>query len=140
MKPYDEHDISDDDIIIRRVSPKEHIVSDQNTGRRRLSSKAFKASSGAEGGMSVDIKKLIDRAGVDAHTFVTTPVFTGSVSFLASQIRGLALWIGYEPVQGNAYHGEVWRNPNGGKFSNGQVTGLQSSAVWFVPIENVDLK
>lgn len=139
MDPYDEDDLTNSDVVIRRIDPNEHIVPDQNTGRDRISSKAFSASSSPKGGLSIDVLKLMEKDGVDAEEFVTTPKYTGSVLLHVSEIRKEELWVGYEPVQDNPYHGEVWRQPSGGSFSRGVKRRLQKSASWFVPIPNVDL-
>jgi hypothetical protein len=139
MAPYDELSLLADDIIIRRINPNQHIVRDQNTGRDRISSKAFSPSSGLQGGMSVDIEKLIVAAGLDARRFVTAPIWTGSVSFVASQVRALDMWIGFDPLPQNVHHAEVWRAPDGGTFTGTQKRGLQRAAVWYVAIPNTDL-
>ncbi|WP_300395131.1 hypothetical protein [Henriciella sp.] len=140
MQPYDENEIEADDIIIRRIDPNEHIVPDDNTGGERISSKAFSASSGDEGGMSVDVEKLIVADGVEPMDFVTTPRFTGSVYFIAESIRERELMIGYEPIEGNPYHGEVWRSPNGGRFTRAQKKALRETAEWYVELPGVALK
>ncbi|WP_254693981.1 hypothetical protein [Sulfitobacter sp. D7] len=139
MPPYDEEDISPEAVIIRRIDPKQHIVWDENNQCHRISSKAYSPSSGDYGGMSVDIEAKIIAAGVEPAEFVTTPVFTGSVQFSANSIRNLNLWIGYEPVDDNPHHGEVWGNPRPNKFTNGQKRGLRQEATWYVQLENVEL-
>jgi len=140
MDPYDEDEISNEDIIIRRVNPNEHIVPDHNTGGERISSKLFSPSSDHNGGMSVDLLKLMDENGVNAHEFVTTPVFTGSVAFSADAARSCGLWIGFHPLENNPYHGEVWRPPPPcGRFSKGQKRALMKSSTWFVELEGVTI-
>ena len=138
VAPYDEQQIDNDDTIIRRISA-EYIVPDANTGGERLSSKAFSASSGENGGMSVDLLPLMIEAGEDAEEFVTTPVFTGSVQFPAGAARKAGLWVGYEPLPDNAYHGEVWRSPAGGRFTGGQTKALMNASNWFVEIPSVEI-
>lgn len=137
--PYDEALINADDLIIRRIDPVQHIILDQNRNCRRISSKAYKPSSGPDAGMSVDIEALIVAAGVVPQAFVTTPKFTGSVSFAASAIRALGLWVGYEPIPGNPHHGEVWGNPQANKFTSAQNRALTAGAQWYVQIPNVEL-
>lgn len=107
MKPYDDPEIAPDDVIIRRISP-HYVVPDQNRGGLRISTAAFSPSNGEDGGMSVDIEKLILAAGLDPREFVASPEFTGAVSFTAEAVRSLGLRIGLEPLETNPYHGEVW--------------------------------
>ena len=89
VAPYNEERIGDDDIIIRRINPDQHIIWDENRNKLRISSKAYNKSSGLRDGMSVDIEALIAAAGVNPKAYVTTPVFTGSVAFLAGKVRAL---------------------------------------------------
>lgn len=147
MQPYDERNIKGDDAIIRRIDPDQHIVLDANLGCERISSKAFRPSSGPQGGMSVDIEKLILDDRIDPREFVTTPRFRASVSFAAKVARGLGLRVGYDPILGNGqipanpYHGEVWGpddNPN--KFSNGQRNGLHRAVEWYVELPGVEIR
>jgi hypothetical protein len=139
VNPYDENGIGAADIIIRRINPAEHVVPDQNRNCNRISSKAYSPSSGQNGGMSIDVEALIRKAGLQPQIFVTTPVFTGSVAFEASSIRSLGLWVGYEPLTLNPYHGEVWGAVRHTKFTRSQKSGLASSANWYVQIPNVSL-
>ncbi len=95
--------------------------------------------------MSVDIENLIVAAGQNPQTYVTTPVFTGSVAFSAGEVRALDLWIGYEPIVGvtnvanNPHHGEVWATTERKSFSEGQKSGLARAARWYVELPDVDL-
>jgi hypothetical protein len=146
-EPYDDNEIKGDDVIIRRVNPQHHVVHDEITGRSRTSSKLFSPSSQPNGGMSVDILKLMDHDDVDPREFVTTPVFTGSVCFKASAARSVDLMIGRDPIKDvpgvddNPYHGEVWASgarPN--KFNGAQKRALAEASEWFVELPGVDIK
>ena len=145
---YNEDRIKDEDFIIRRVNPEQHVVLDENTGRRRTSSKLFSLSSTPNYGMSVDIPKLMEEANVDAKEFVTTPVYTGSVRFRAKAARAVGLRIGYDPikdvpgVEDNPYHGEVWAasSQSLNKFSRSQKKALVGASEWFVELPDVDIK
>lgn len=139
--PYDESEIKDEDEIIRRISIEQTAINAD--GRQVISSKAFKASSGHNGGMSVDIKKLIEEAGVDPITHVTTPRWLGSLLFNAGDIRhlGSGYKVGYDPITNdqtgeviNPYHGEVW-----GKFTRGDYKEIMQKAKWFVKYPDCDL-
>ncbi|MEZ5537661.1 MAG: hypothetical protein R3F02_18835 [Thiolinea sp.] len=138
IQPYDEDRIKPEDLIIRRVNPNYHIVWDENRQCNRISSKLISPSSTGSKGMSVDIEALIVAADIDPKHFVTTPVYTGSVAFPARVVRDLGLMVGYEPIPGNPYHGEVWSSPCG-KFSRRQKKGLCSSSKWYVKLAGVDL-
>jgi len=102
---------------------------------------AFQVSSGSGAGMSVDLEALISEAGLDPKDYVATPPWLGSVRFEAASLRTEGFWIGYDPLPENPHHGEVWENSSSGqqKFTRGQRRRLQSIAVWYVPIEDVDL-
>lgn len=140
MQPYDEPEIEESDGIIRRIDPKQHVVWDGNRGCNRLSTKLYSPSSGYNGGMSIDIERKIVESDVEVREFVTTPKFTGSVRFLAGEIRKIKLRLGYDPLPDNPHHGEVWGNddrPN--YFSKGQKNALARTAEWFVELEDVEL-
>jgi len=135
--PHDHSEISNKDEVIRRISV-HHIVEDKN-GQNIISSMAYKASSGKNGGMSIDLKQLIEKAGLDSRAYVTTPKWMGSVLFKVSELREMEFKVGYNPIlapapEPNPYHGEVW-----GKFTGSQTRKLKNLAVWFVPIPNVNL-
>lgn len=145
VNPYDEERIRADDTILRRINPAQHIIWDENRQRNRIASKAFNKSSGLMAGMSVDVEGLIVEAGQEPRIFVTTPIFTGSVSFSAGAVRSLELWVGYEPVADipgvpdNPYHGEVWARAAKKSFSESQKTGIAKQARWYVEIPDVDI-
>lgn len=124
VEPYDEDEISPDQTIIRRINPVQHVVRDDNRGCSRISTKAFSPSSGENGGMSVDIEAQIVQANLDPREYVTTPVFTGAVSFVAGAVRALNLRIGYDPIDENPYHGEVWGNPRPNRFKKFTKKGI----------------
>ena len=140
MAPHDHQEILPDDGIIRRVS-EEQIVEDKKAeGGRRISSKAYKPSSGPNGGMSVDLQRQIEEAGRDAKVFVTTPKWTGSIRFVAGAIRQEGFSIGYDPVKDtdpeveNPFHGQVW-----GSFTGSKQKRLRELSTWFVKIEGVSI-
>lgn len=134
VEPHDHAGIQPEHGVIRRIS-EQQIVSDA-AGNRRVSTIAFNPSSRQSGGgLSVDLEAEIEGAGLNAREFVTNPRFVGSVRFTAQQLRGEALQIGYDPLPpDNPYHGEVW-----GDFTKGKKKRLLQLAVWFVPIEGVEL-
>ena len=134
IQPHDHAVIHGEDGIIRRVS-EQQVVTDGKTGARRLSSMAFKASSGVNAGMSVDLQKQIEEAGLDARAYVTSPRWIGSLRFVASALRGEGFMVGFDPLPENPYHGEVW-----GAFSRSKQKRLRGLCQWFVPIEGASIE
>jgi hypothetical protein len=139
-EPSDEPRIDANEVIIRRINPHQHVVWDENRKVRRVSSKAYTKSAGLKEGMSVDIESLLVAAGIDPKGFVTTPVYIGSVAFSAISIRNLHLWIGFDPVPNNAFHGQVWPTQPKRNFTDSQKSGLANAAAWYVEIPGVDVK
>lgn len=131
VTPHNHEGIQANDGVIRRVSGQQ-IVMDEKAGGRRLSSMAFKASTGANAGMSVDLQQEIEQAGLDARTYVTTPRWTGSLRFEAGPLRAEGFMVGFDPLPDNPYHGEVW-----GSFSKDKQKRLRQICEWFVPIDGV---
>ena len=147
MEPYDEQQIDATDTIIRRIDPVNHVVHDENRGCNRISSKAFKPSSGPKAGMSVDIENLMIDADINPMEYVTNPRFIGSVSFIANVARDLGLRVGYDPIDGageeigNPYHGEVWgAEPRPNYFTRGQTRNLHLQVRWYVEIPSVEIR
>jgi hypothetical protein len=132
--PHDHQGILSEDGIIRRVS--EHqVIHDQRRGCRRISSIAFKASSEERGGMSVDLQREIEEAGLDARVYVSSPRWIGSLRFVARDLRAIDLKIGYDPINENPYHGEVW-----GDFGKAQQDEMRQHCEWFVEIPGVAIR
>lgn len=132
MVPHDHQGILPDDGIIRRIS-EEQIIFDDKINGRRISSKALKASSGKNGGMSVDLQRQIEEASLDAKAYVTTPRWTGSLRFVTSDLRSEGFRVGYDPIDDeNPYHGEVW-----GEFTKVKQNRLRNICAWFVEIAGV---
>ena len=133
--PHDHREIRNTDEVIRRISDLQ-TAPDRN-GRRRISSKAYKDAA-RKSGMSVDLKQLIEKAGLDPETYVTSPRWIGSVLFRVSELRQENFKVGYDPVgppDPNPYHGEVWCDFSG----NQAAQKLKRLAKWFVPIPHVNL-
>jgi hypothetical protein len=126
--PHDHGGILPDDGVIRRVSP-HHFVYDAKIQGKRLSSMAFKPSTGERGGMSVDLQRLIEEAGLNPKTYIMSPPWIGAVRFTAGELRAEGLKVGYDPVADNPYHGQVW-----GTFSKQTQKRLAALASEFVPI------
>lgn len=131
--PHDHVGIRDNDGIIRRVS-EQQVVEDRKTGGRRLSSMVFKSSSLANAGMSVDLQAQIEELGIDAQTYVTTPRWLASVRFEAGPLREEDYSVGFDPLEENPHHGEVW-----GTFSKSKQKRLLQLCEWFVEMEGVSI-
>lgn len=131
--PHDHEGIRVDDGIIRRISEQQIIV-DEKIGdhHRRISSMAFKCSSGSNGGMSVDLQREIEAAGLDPRSFVTTQRWIGAVRFLAGDLRAEQFQVGFDPLSINPYHGQVW-----GSFTRARQNQLRQICTWFVEINGV---
>jgi hypothetical protein len=131
--------------VIRRISD-EYIVFDEKILGQRISSMAFRASTARNGGMSVDLQNEIEKAGLDAKKYVTTPRWFGSVRFEAGQLRNEGFMVGADPIEAlpgaetrvgvdsNPYHGEVW-----GNFTKGKQRRLLQLCEWFVRIDGVSI-
>lgn len=147
VEPYDEQEIENDDVIIRRIDPQQHVVWDHDRECKRVSTKAFQASTKLNSGMSVDVEELVQRDGIDPREWVTSPRFRGSVFFLTEVVRNLGLRVGYEPieedgtVEANPYHGEVWgpeEKPY--KFTQSQQKKIHAAVEWYVELDGVAIK
>jgi hypothetical protein len=95
---------------------------------------AFKPSSGANGGMSVDLEALMLEAGLDVQEYVTRPRWIGSLVVSAGAARSAGLLVGYAPLEDNPYHGEVW-----GTFNTATQRALRSACSWLVAIPDVEI-
>jgi len=84
--------------------------------------------------MSVDLQRQIEEAGLHVQTFVTTPVWIGSVYFNVGQLREEEFKVGYDPSTNNLHHGEVW-----GSFTRAKQQKLRQLCKWFVPIPDVSI-
>lgn len=126
--PHDDAGIGADDGVIRRVSP-QLVVDDPKIGGKRLSTMAFQASTGPNGGLSIDLQRLIEEAGLDAKKFVLSPPWIGAVRFAAGALRSEGLKIGCDPIPNNPYHGQAW-----GDFTKKLRKRLLVLAEWFVPL------
>ncbi len=125
--PHDHPGITSDDGVLRRVAPHHYVSDPKATDGKRLSTMAFQASTGANGGMSVDLQKLIEEASLDPKLYVVAPPWIGAVRFTCGALRGEGFSVGYDPLPNNPYHGEVW-----GSFTRAKKQRLVALAVTFV--------
>lgn len=134
VTPHNHPQISDDDLIIRRISEQQIVPDEKAPSGRKVSSIAFNPSTEGSKSVSVDLDKSIAEAGLDPKVFVTSPRWIGSISLTASQFRSKSLMVGYDPLTENPHHGGVW-----GSFTKSVKNALIKDAQWFVQIPNVDL-
>lgn len=139
--PHDHREILSDHRVIRRIS-KEWIVKDAN-GRQRLSTAALEPSSKDHDrycGLSVDIEHFIAEGGLDTKAYVSTPQFTGAISFMVNSFRSRKFFVGYDPCDHSPYHGAVWQDQSrGSRFTRSTNKSLMKEAEWFVPIKGVEI-
>ncbi len=134
VTPHDHPDIKPDDEVVRRVSA-EWTVVDNASGTKRLTSLAFRTSTrGKYPGLSVDLVAFASADGRNPREFVTTPDHVGSIVFRASELRAANFQVGWEPLESNPFHGEVWGA--GGK--SGERT-LRNMATWYVQLPGVSV-
>lgn len=131
--PHDHEEILDEDGVLRRIS--EHHLTRDEDGSLRVSSMAFTPSSHGSKGLSVDLKNLIEEAGIDPIEHVTTPQWMGCLELRAGDFRSEGLWVGFHPLEGNPFHGEAW-----GTFSKSTKKRLLRVSSWLVEIEGVELQ
>jgi hypothetical protein len=131
---HDNEKIRPEHLIIRRIADDYLVPDEKAPNGRRVSSGAYSPSSDGNRSMSIDIEFLIIEAGKDAHEYVDTPQFIGSVYFVADFLRREQLLVGWDPRDENPYHGGVW-----GGFSKSQRRRLGREAQWYNAIEGVDL-
>ncbi|WP_324779907.1 hypothetical protein [Thiobacillus sedimenti] len=84
--------------------------------------------------MSVDLQAQIEEAGLSAVDYVTTPPWLGSVRFEAGVLRAEGYQVGFDPLDDNPHHGEVW-----GSFSKSRQRRLKQLCTWFVSIEGASI-
>lgn len=116
--PYDDDEIQSGDGLYRYIDPENHLVDDENKGRKRVSSGAFSESRGPNapyGGMSVDLERLMVEAGVSYMSRLINNDW-GVVRLFVGELRELKCQVGRDPIEAdprqgieeNPQHGLVW--------------------------------
>src|SRR5258708_1556453 len=98
---HDDGSISDDSSLLRRVAPEQY-VDDDNLGRRRPSSAAFKQIE-----LSVDSEPLLQSQGLDWRFTLKEYPTHSLVRLRASLPRSLGLAVVHVPLDGNPAHVEI---------------------------------
>lgn len=116
----DDGSIADDAGLLRRIHPN-HIVDDENTGKRRPSSAAFKDME-----MSVDVEPLLIAAGLDWQFSLREHSGYSLVRLRAGAARAVNLAVVHKPIAGqNEAHAEVI-----GKKSPAIANHLREASEW----------
>lgn len=102
--PHNHAEILDQHHVIRHTTPHD-VCRNVDTGSHRLSSGAYSEST--EGGMSVDIEEWMVADGLDPLAYVTDPGH-GAVRVSVGELRARGFQVGWDPVDANPHHGEVW--------------------------------
>ena len=64
----------------------------------------------------------------------------GAIAFSVSSFRDRGFLVGYDPLKGNPYHGNVWENVEAGaKLTKGTRKALLREAAWVVEIPGVSI-
>jgi len=80
------------------------------------------------------LEQSIIASGADPIAYVTSPRWMGSVRFEAGPLRAESLQVGFDPIEDNLHHGEVW-----GTAPKSKQRRLMALAEWFVPIDGVTI-
>jgi hypothetical protein len=132
--PHDDLAILPESMLVRHINPKYHVVPDENTKGRRITSAAFAATGGdPHHGMSVDVNQLLSEQQLPPAHMVVSGM--GAVSLVVAELREKGLQVGSDPVPANEFHGQVW----GVKKS---VRNIVQKLVkdWVVPIDGVAIR
>jgi hypothetical protein len=115
--------------FIRTLQSPHHVVKDGQTGRYRISSKAFSPSS-SDGKLSGDLEQLLQEDGL--HATAMYPAVSGAVAAAAisvGRIRDAGATVEQDPVCRNWYHGAV------GDISSSKKTKLYKAAAEIIAID-----
>jgi hypothetical protein len=132
--PHDDLAILPESVLVRHINPKYHVVPDENTNGRRITSAAFAATNGdPHYGMSVDVNQLLSEQQLPAAHKV--PSGMGAVSLVVADLREKRLQVGSDPVPANEFHGQVWGVK---KTLRNVVQKLVKD--WVVPLDGVAIR
>lgn len=99
--------------FIRTLRSPHHVVPDEQTGRYRISSKAFGPST-IDGALSGDLEQILRGDGLPATAmYPAVSSAVGAASIAIGAIRDAGATVDHDPVWKNWYHGSVF-GINGG--------------------------
>lgn len=105
--PHDHAQIEGADRIIRRVSF--HHLVQKDDGTYRISSAVLSQSGDRHRGCSINIGKIIEHLGEAIEDYCRQRGdIIGAISFSAADIRAKEAKVGYEPLEEDPAHGEIW--------------------------------
>jgi hypothetical protein len=105
--PHDHAQIFNEDVILKRVS-QQHLV-EVSDGQYRLSTAIFSQSSDKYRGSSINILKIIEDLGEDVEAYCRERgKIVGAIALSAGAIRGEDGLVGFEPLDDDLAHGEIW--------------------------------
>jgi len=130
--PHDHEEIQDDDFLIRGVTA-------QSIAGNRISKSFFQSSSDPYRGLSTDLdSQANDRSYTDGKPFI------GAVKFFASSPRLNGLLVGYDPLEENSHHCQVWNYDTTTSIASGLTQGMQKrlcdSSVWHSEVPDVTIR
>lgn len=118
--PYKDVELSDDEILVRRVPSdayKPHATTSASAVER-ITSNCYSSSSASRDphmGCSCDLKSILSETGLDPATESYAPNVRGLVGVRVADVRSLGLWVGRDPVDGNPAHVSIWEMDAHGK-------------------------
>jgi hypothetical protein len=105
--PHDHAQILNEDIILKRVS-QQHLV-EVGDGLYRVSTAIFSQSSDKYRGSSINILKVIENLGEEVEAYCRRRGETvGAIALTAGAIRDEEGLVGFEPLEDDLAHGEIW--------------------------------
>ena len=111
--------LADDAALLRRIRP-DQIIDDQNEGKRRPSSAAFKDTE-----MSVDAEPILKSLGLSWNFSISKHAGYSLVSFTAGLARAQQQAVVVKPEDDNPAHTEVV-----GKKTRGIANALRDASQW----------
>ena len=140
VTPHDHPDLVDADRVIRRISH-EFIAKDKEGRPLRVSTAAFEPSSidvDLYCGLSVDLEPFILADGIDPKRHVTTLKLMASIVLPVGSFRSRSFLVGYDPLEDNPYHGDVWQDAQrGSKLTRSVRMALLRESTWLVPVPGI---
>ena len=93
--------------MLRFIDPAHHWIFDRNQNSWRVSSGLFSESSVPNGGMSVEMERLVLAGGLTLADRLQHSR-CGVARLVVGDLRNLHLAVGLDPLPNNPYHAQVW--------------------------------
>lgn len=135
--PHDHDQIRHDDVIIKRVTENDIYRSPEEV---RIATSLLSQSSDKYSGSSINIEKVILEQEDSVESYcLKFPNVIGAISFPAKLVRDNGGLVGYEPLDDDPAHGEIWevkRKPKKVKILRGArvVFGLEDLTYIYPPL------